>query len=264
MEEECVDMKLYESLNNYVNKRFDEGSALAGLIAAHPALFGGAALAASSPFVYGPLAGLAAYKGGKAAWKGLRRNILQRDDPEEFNFVRGGLFTRTRGGKNKALNQRLVNNVLKPYLKKDAAGNIVFDNVKLNQLKSDDPELYNMIMKLQKDIAWGNNRSNLWMSRKHKDAIRNDLNHIEEYLSNNNENGKIMPFSSDTLRILNKDQATRSLLYKFRQAKPGSKEQKDLYSLIMKAERDLVNSRKNVKSNYMSNDFDIDHWDPRK
>lgn len=236
MERERLSMKLYESLNKDVNKKFKEASFLLPA-----AIYGGA--------------GLASYVGGKELWKGLRRHVLQRDNPDEFNFVRGGMFSDPLSSTNfKSLNQRIVKNVLGPYLKKDAAGNIVFDNVKLNHLKQDDPELFNMIFKLQKDIAWSNNRSNLWMSRKHKDMIRNDLNHIEEYLSTHRKT--LTPFSDDTLKIFNKHPITRSLLYKFNNAKPGSDEQRKLYTLLMRAERKLVNSRTNVKNAYMASDVD--------
>lgn len=256
--------KLYEEVNQYVDSRFDEATGLLGAagatiapwLAAHPVLVGGATLAATNPFVYGPLAALAAYKGGKRAWKGIRRNILQIDNPEEFNFVRGGLFTRTTGERNKDLNQRIVKNVLGPYLKKDAAGNIVFDRTKLYKLKQEDPELYGMIQKLQKDIATGNNRSNLWMSRKHKDAIRTDLNDIEVLLSKRSDYTNPMPITRDAITTLNKNPLTRSLLYKYRKAEPGSAEKRNLYTQLMTAEKRLVNSRKDVKNNYMSDIVD--------
>ena len=229
-------MKLYESLNKDVNKNFSEASFLLPA-----AIYGGSALAS--------------YVGGKELWKGLRRHVFQRDNPEEFNFVRGGMFSDPFSSTNfKSLNQRIVKNVLGPYLKKDAAGNIVFDNTKLNHLKQEDPELFNMVFKLQKDIAWSNNRSNLWMSRKHKDMIRNDLNHIEEYMSTHGKN--LTPFSDDTLKTFNKHYLTRVLLYKFKQAKPGSDEQRKLYAQLMDAERKLVNSRKNVKNAYMAGAVD--------
>ena len=115
--------------------------------------------------------------GSKGLYERLRRKVLQHDNPEEFNFVNGGFFTRDKN--LRSLNKRIAQTALGDYLMKDGSGNIVFDYEKLEQLKKENPDLYKKIMTLQNAIASGNNRSNVFMTRKAKDNIRNALNDLE-------------------------------------------------------------------------------------
>ena len=228
-------MKLYESLNKSINEGVNEW------LSDH----------IPNPLIAIPKAAWT-LSGGKDFWNRLRRKTLQHDSPDEFNTVNGGLFTNDYSKDMRQLNDRIAK-ILGAYLRKDASGNIVFDNGKLNQMKQEDPELFSLIWKLQKSIAWGNNRSNLWMSRKHKDAIRNSLNDLEVYLSTHKQKLP-MTLSKDTISILKMHPQSKKLLSRYMNAKPGSEEQRKLYTLIMNAERELVNSRVNIKrSNYLTN-----------
>ena len=229
-------MKLYESLNKRINEGVNEW------LNDH----------IPNPFIALPKA---AWKlsGGKYLWNRARRKTFQHDSPDEFNTVNGGFFFVVSSKDMRQLNDRIAK-ILGAYLRKDASGNIVLDNGKLNQMKQEDPELFSLIWKLQKSIAWGNNRSNLWMSRKHKDAIRNSLNDLEVYLSSHNQNSNPMKLSKDTISILKMHPQSKELLARYMKAKPGSEEQRKLYALIMNAERELVNNRPSAKNSSYLND----------